>query len=356
MHKNILLSVGISILFLGISIYPSSAFEMVKKNVNPLISNGNTLYVGGSGPGNYTKIQDAINNAYDGDTVFVYDDSSPYYENVRIYKPINLKGENKDTTIIDGNKLDFVIFITSPEVNISGFTIRNSKTGEDINSGILVWSSYNAITIFGNNIVNNYNGIVFKSGKRNIISNNNISNNKYYGIQNLYGYYSYINNNIIKSNGESGISISGKFNIISNNKIVSNNRDGITFSADYIDNPKRNYLIYKNEINSNKNYGIDGYSWYSSIIKNNIQNNGKYGLRIRWGGNNSIISNNFIGNKRHATFKFIGDPIEHNSWHQNYWDRPRFLPYPIFGRIGTFFGLIPWIQIDWYPAQGPYDI
>jgi hypothetical protein len=40
-------------------------------------SKGNWLYVGGSGPGNYTKIQDAIDNASNGDTVFVF--NGTYY-------------------------------------------------------------------------------------------------------------------------------------------------------------------------------------------------------------------------------------------------------------------------------------
>jgi hypothetical protein len=44
------------------------------------------LYVGGTGEGNYSRIQDAIDDAVDGDTVFVYDDSSPYYEHIRINK------------------------------------------------------------------------------------------------------------------------------------------------------------------------------------------------------------------------------------------------------------------------------
>ena len=47
---------------------------------SPASFDGNTLYVGGLGPGNYTTIQAAIDDASDGDTVFVYDDSSPYYE------------------------------------------------------------------------------------------------------------------------------------------------------------------------------------------------------------------------------------------------------------------------------------
>lgn len=63
-------------------------------------SNGNILYVGGSGANNYTSIQDAIDDAENGDIVFVYDDSSPYYECIIINKSIELKGENKYTTVI----------------------------------------------------------------------------------------------------------------------------------------------------------------------------------------------------------------------------------------------------------------
>ena len=50
----------------------------------------NTLYVGGSGPDNYTKIQDALDDANPGDTVFVY--NGKYLENIKINKnrmPIN---------------------------------------------------------------------------------------------------------------------------------------------------------------------------------------------------------------------------------------------------------------------------
>ena len=50
------------------------------------LSRGDTLYVGGNGPGNYSTIQEAIDDASDGNTVYVYDDSSPYYENVEVDK------------------------------------------------------------------------------------------------------------------------------------------------------------------------------------------------------------------------------------------------------------------------------
>ena len=111
MHKNILLCIGITILFLGTCIIPSVAIDTVKKSSMP-ISNGNTLYVGGTGPNNYTSIQDAIDNANEGDTVYVYDESSPYYENVVIEKTINLIGEDRDTTIIWYDNVEYTLKIS----------------------------------------------------------------------------------------------------------------------------------------------------------------------------------------------------------------------------------------------------
>jgi len=65
------------------------------------ITSGTTFYVGGNGPGTYTKIQEAIDDASSGDTVFVY--NGTYYEHLNINKTIDLIGEDKNTTIIDGD-------------------------------------------------------------------------------------------------------------------------------------------------------------------------------------------------------------------------------------------------------------
>ena len=74
--KNYIVGILVCILLIT-TVFPVSGNELMGEMS---ISNsfGNTLYVGGSGPKNYSTIQEAINDASDGDTVFVYDDSSPY--------------------------------------------------------------------------------------------------------------------------------------------------------------------------------------------------------------------------------------------------------------------------------------
>ncbi|MHA1233096.1 MAG: hypothetical protein ACTSPQ_20920, partial [Candidatus Helarchaeota archaeon] len=85
-----------------------------------LNENGRVLYVGGSGPNNYTKIQDAIDNASDGDTVFVY--SGIYHENIFVNKSIDIVGEYRYKTIIMADERD-AINVTICDVNITRFTI-----------------------------------------------------------------------------------------------------------------------------------------------------------------------------------------------------------------------------------------
>jgi len=105
--KRKCLSVGIILLFVGTCIVPAIAQDTEK----PLPSSrGNWLYVGGSGPGNYTRIQDAINASSDVDFIFVY--NGTYYENVWINKVIMLIGQNKYGTIIDGGGVGNVVNIT----------------------------------------------------------------------------------------------------------------------------------------------------------------------------------------------------------------------------------------------------
>ena len=142
------LAVGIILLFVGTCIIPAIA-QNTEKSLPT--SRDDWLYVGGSGPGNYTKIQDAVDNASKGDTVFVYDDSSPYYEAVSITKSIHLIGENKKTTVIDGRNRVAAVVLMADEITFTGFTVQNATLF--LSYGIYVCGNDNIIidNIFSNN-------------------------------------------------------------------------------------------------------------------------------------------------------------------------------------------------------------
>jgi len=277
MKKNPLigkgLAVGIILLFVGTCIVPVIAQDTEK----PLPSSrGNWLYVGGSGPGNYTKIQDAIDNASKGDTVFVYDDSSPYYENIKINKKIDLIGEDKISTTIDSNHIGNVVTITASYSSISGFRIINSGIVPDY--GIRVESARNC-SIFNNILENNAFGICLDGWNvpggmciDNLIFNNTVRNSKHAAIR-LYDGCSgnQVFRNTVTENGD-GIEILSTSNDCFENNIfennVKNNREGIAL------------------VNSHNN----------NISRNNISNNSYYGIWLD-GATNIIIDNIIKGNK-----------------------------------------------------------
>ncbi|MCK5031452.1 MAG: right-handed parallel beta-helix repeat-containing protein, partial [Thermoplasmatales archaeon] len=135
----------------------ASAVPSISGDVSGL-SAGNTLYVGGSGVGNYTTIQSAIDVANNGDTIFVY--SGTYYESIIVNKKINLIGEYKNETIINGEYQDLIIKILSKNVSINGFTIKNSK-GDNRDAGIKIYSDN--VTISDCLIYKTRHGIILNS-------------------------------------------------------------------------------------------------------------------------------------------------------------------------------------------------
>jgi parallel beta-helix repeat protein len=328
-RKGLILS--IILLLISMNTFASTADIISLNSISSIVYDGKTLYVGGTGEGNYTKIQDAIDNASSGDTVFVY--SGTYYEHVVIKKSIYLIGENRDTTIIDGRQYfeSIVIRIVEDWVSICNFTLQNSSRRVDGNAGINIMANF--CNIIDNNIcLNGAAGIdLGYDSSGNIIKNNNIFSNG-------HGIYS-------NSLGEN--------NVIENNEIISNHW-GIEFRY-YCSNT----IILFNNISNNYDgimFAGDG----NIIISNNIQGNyDEYGLAVV-GDNNRIEKNNFIKNEQHAA---MGIFSEENVWDENYWDdwigiRYNLPIFQIFPKIILkYWGLIFWILIiDWNPAKEPYDI
>lgn len=77
-------------------------------------------------PDDFPTITQAIQNATDGDTIFIK--QGIYNETIAIDKAITLKGEDTNKTIINGNLTRTVIQIFHDNVNITGLTITYSLT------------------------------------------------------------------------------------------------------------------------------------------------------------------------------------------------------------------------------------
>ncbi len=90
---------------------------------SPAASGGSTLYVGGDGPGNYTRIQAAVDDAGDGDTIYVY--GGTYREHVTVASSITIVGASTDT-VVDARANDTAFTLTAPGITLHSLHIRNS--------------------------------------------------------------------------------------------------------------------------------------------------------------------------------------------------------------------------------------
>lgn len=105
----------------------------------------------------FKTIRDGINAASDNDTVFVF--NGTYKENLYINKSIDLIGENRETTTIDGGRNGDTIWVNSSFLKISGFNVINSSD-DAFSSGIQIiekgwWFPYNPPKILSNVSISN---------------------------------------------------------------------------------------------------------------------------------------------------------------------------------------------------------
>jgi len=156
-----------------------------------------------------------------------------YYEHLVIEKSIQLMGENKERTIIDGNGSSFVVTLTADYSMISGFTIINSQKKFPF-AGIYVASDFN--TISNTILTDNYYGMQLGySSNDNLIVNNSIFHNRQCGI-----YFNHASNNRLIGNVVSDHPVNGfglyefsNNNVIMNNTFSLNQHTGINIRESY---------------------------------------------------------------------------------------------------------------------------
>jgi parallel beta-helix repeat protein len=283
----------------------------------------------------YATIQEAINapETLDGHIIFV--ESGTYYENIIVNKAIMLIGENTTTTTIEGDETNFVVFVRDVKnVMISGFTIR--RGGSAFYAGVYLFNSANCT-----------------------ISNNILRNNGWAGVRLQFADDNTISYNDITDN-YTPIACDWSNNIFINDNKMTNNQAGIDL---YHSNGSK---IVRNNITQNGQFGISILGSGNVVARNIIANNDKgiwfYGAESE-SSYNKVYHNNFLNNLRQVeTGGFV------NFWDDgypsggNYWsdyvgvDVKSGLGQDLPGSDGI--GDLPYIidadNVDHYPLMNPY--
>jgi len=284
-------------------------------------------------------IQDAIDNTNTTDGHTIVADSSTYYEHLVINKSLNLVGQQRNYTIVDGNGSASVIKILADYVNVSGFNVRKSGDYTD-NAGIRISSDFVRIT---DNIVgpNKYHGLYFSSSENNVITDNVIQQNQHDGINLGGSQNTIIAGNNIRANGYKGILIASRNNTLIGN-IFHDNHYGIDISS----STQSSIIEYNNVTNSYYGIRLTGrnltfsdnivdknqYGFYFSsgcadniITGNYITQNNIHGIKLSISSRNNTFFNNYISNT---------DNVDANG--RNYWNITKTPGTNIFG--GPYLG------------------
>jgi len=273
-------------------------------------------------PDDYASIQEAIDSADEGDTVFVK--SGLYYQTAIINKSLSLVGENRETTIIDGNGTTTRIYVETDHITVTGFTIRNVLVTTQ--SGIFLLDA-DYCNISNNILINNRNGIRLERSN-----------------------YNKVTRNIIRENG-GGITIHGLNNSIYQNEIVNSSGVGISQGA--------NNTISENNLVNN---GISLYDTNDNyIIGNNVTNSDGLGIVFTASYDNRFFLNNFNNNNQTfdnsvlLTYLNLSVNIWDNGFEGNYW-----IGYNGTDADGDGIGDSPYVinekNQDNYPLMDPFVI
>ncbi len=260
------------------------------------IDRSQTWTVDVNGQADFDTIQEAINNAAGGDTVFIK--AGTYYEHVVVNKTVSLVGEDSITTIIDGNWTGVVIDVTQDGVIVSGLTVQRSGSIYWENAGILLDNVENCR--ISENILteNSFAGLELNHSSRCSILENSIVSNGGVGITLVGGSSNDLSRNSFSENGWSALTLNDEANnnTICENIMTSNSQAVMGHCVNLY--RSSNNSIQKNRISGDDNgIRLEYWSNLNTISQNNITNNIQTAVSIeRYSDNNTVVRNNIIEN------------------------------------------------------------
>ncbi|WP_292389342.1 right-handed parallel beta-helix repeat-containing protein [Methanosarcina sp. UBA5] len=250
------------------------------------------LTVGINGGENYSFIQDAVNNAQNGDTIVV----SPgiYIENINVNKEIaiisktDVSGDMTNRTYVIGAvPANDVFSIKSNNVRITGFHILGGPSGIDAYQEVgLYLEGVQNCSLSNNTLMLNDVGIDLNNSHRNLLDNNQICLGST-GIVLSRSNENKLSNNLVETNDE-GILLDNSTNNTLMNNTAESNDVGVLLDASIT-----NMLGY-NSISRNS-YGviIENMAGSNILTNNSLYMNG-LGMHLKGSTGNMISLNKFF--------------------------------------------------------------
>ncbi|MGE5458734.1 MAG: nitrous oxide reductase family maturation protein NosD, partial [Methanococcaceae archaeon] len=239
--------------------------------------------------GNNTSIQSAVDNAQNGDTIFV--NPGVYQENIRVNKEVKItassgQNQNNHTYVISTTPGANVFSVSASNVTIEGFYIfGNSPEIQGTQTGIYLDGTQNC-SLISNSLVFNNMGISLNNARGNHLESNLISLGNQ-GITLVNSGENRLLNNLVLTNINGGIFLNSSANNTLNGNSADSGSMGIFFGSAQ-GNILTNNLISKNE------FGIYGQnSQNNTITANSLYLNG-VGAYFTGSVNNSVYQNEFF--------------------------------------------------------------
>ncbi len=234
---------------------------------HPLAASGTSVvFVGGTGPGNFSSIRAAVATVSSGGLVMIY--PGVFHEQIMLNKSVELRGSGQNVTVINGSRQGNVVTVAADGVTIRNLTIQGSglqfpDTGllvrangthvldvtstENFYGAILWWGSSGAVFERDHIFANHRCGIYLPHSSGNRIQGNVIADNPVNGCG-LYedSNHNTIVNNTFARNGYCGVNIRD-----SSDTRLSGNRFEANTIAMHLPPPMFGTVIGQNEFVGN---------------------------------------------------------------------------------------------------------